>query len=272
VSREPSGPPVVHPRMQRRPVWAFFLLAFAITWGLQVPGVLAQRGLLPGAPDAYLPFVGLGIFGPLVAATVLTSREGGRAAIRELYSGLVRFRVHVGWYLVALAPAALLAGVLALLSLAGRQGPIAYLPTLGGLVFGIVISVAEEVGWRGYAQPRLEERFGVFAGAGLLGIVWYLWHLPMFVGQGVPMNLVLVHLLYFSGGSLFLAWIRKGTGGSLLVASLGHLAAHLNNSFRALPGDVVPYLTQAILYALLGLVVLRGAAGLAPGRTPTASR
>jgi uncharacterized protein len=258
--------------MPRRPVLAFFLLTFAITWGLQVPGVLAQRGLLPGAPEAYLPFVGLGIFGPLVAATVLTRREGGGAAVRELFGGLLRWRVHVGWYLAALAPAALLAGVLALLSLAGRQGPMAYPPALGGLVFGIVISVVEEVGWRGYAQPRLEERFGIFAGAGLLGVIWYLWHLPMFVGQGVPMNLVLVHLLYFSGGSLFLAWIRKGTGGSLLLVSLGHLAAHLNNSHRALPGDVVPYLVQAILYALLGLVVLRGAAAIAPGRMPTESR
>jgi hypothetical protein len=71
-------------------------------------------------------------------------------------------------------------------------------------------------------------------------------------------------LLYFTGVSLLLTWIYNGTKGSLLLATLAHLGAHLNNSHRALPDEVVPLLTHAIVYAALGLLVMRGA--LSTGR------
>lgn len=246
----------------------FFLLTFAITWGLQLPGVAAQRGFLPGDPSIYLPFVGLGIFGPLLAATILTARDGGKVAVKALFSGLLRFRVSPGWYVVALAlPGALLTFLLWLLSWAGRTGPIGYFPAAGAALFGVVISIAEEVGWRGYALPRLQERFGPFAASVALGAVWYMWHVPMFMGQGVPLNLVLVMLLLFCGASLFMTWIYNGTGGSLLLAVLAHFGAHLNNSHRALPEDVLPAVVHAIIYAALGLFVMRKAvAGVRPSR------
>lgn len=246
-------------------VGPFFLLTFAITWGLQVPGVLAQRGLLPGDPRFYLPFAGLGLLGPAVAAVVLAQREGGRAGVKALLAPLLRWRVHPGWYAVALLPAFLLAGLLYLLNLAGRQGPIAYVPTVGGVVFGLFVSVVEEIGWRGYALPRLQRRWGGFAASGLLGLVWYVWHLPMFAGAGVPLNLALVMLLYFTGASLLLTWMVNGTRGSLLIAVVGHLAAHLNNSHRALPLEVLPLVAHAVIYAALGLLVMRVA------RRPTAT-
>ena len=236
----------------------FFLLAFAITWGLQLPGVLAQRGLLPGDPRSYLPFAGLGVLGPLVSATVLSFREQGSAAVKRLYAPLLQARVRWTWYVAALlVPGALLTGLLYVLNLAGRHGPVGYFPSLAALVFGLLMSVVEEVGWRGYALPRLQELWGKFAAAGLLGVLWYLWHIPMFLGQGVPLNLVLVMLLYFVGASLFLSWIYNGTKGSLLLAVLAHLGAHLNNSHRALPADISPLVVHAIVYGALGLFVMR---------------
>lgn len=242
----------------RRATAPFFVLTFAITWSLQLPGVFAQRGLLPGSPDAYLPFVALGIFGPLIAATVLTARHEGKAGLKALYAGLLRWRVHPAWYVVALVvPGALLTGLLSLLNLAGRQGPVSYFPAAGAVVVGVVICVAEEVGWRGYALPRLQERWGAFAAACLLGVLWYLWHIPMFLGLGVPLNLVFVMLLYFTGASLLLTWIYNGTGGSLLLAVAAHLGAHLNNSHRALPDEVLPLVAHAMVYAALGLFVMR---------------
>ena len=242
----------------------FFLLTFAITWGLQVPGVLALRGLLPGDPRFYVPFAGLGMFGPAVAAVVLAHREGGRAGVKALLAPLLRWRVHPGLYALALLPAMALTLLLYLLNLAGRHGPVAYLPTAGGVVFGVFASVVEELGWRGYALPRLQKRWGGFAASGLLGGVWYAWHLPMFAAVGVPLNLALVMLLYFTGASLLLTRLVNAGGGSLLVAVVGHLAAHLNNSHRALPLEVVPLVAHAVIYAALGLALMRRAA-LPPG-------
>jgi uncharacterized protein len=242
---------------QRSDTTSFFLLTFAITWGLQLPGVFAQRGWLPGDPKTYMPLVGLGIFGPLLAATILTARQGGKPAVKALYSRLLQWRVHPAWYVVALVvPGALLAGLLALLNLAGRHGPLGYFPALGAITFGIVISIAEEVGWRGYALPRLQQRWGSFAASTLIGVLWYLWHIPMFLGLGVPLNLGFVMLLHFTGGSLFFTWIYNRTGGSLLLAVAAHMGAHLNNSHRALPDEVLPVVAHAIIYAALGLFVM----------------
>ena len=244
---------------QRERVLPFFLLTFGITWGLQLPGVFAQRGALPGDPQWYLPLAGLGLLGPMLAATFLAYGEAGKPGVKVLLEPLTRWRVHPRCYAVALLPALVLAELLYLLNQAGRHGPIAYVPSAGGLLFGLVVSVLEEIGWRGYALPRLERRWGGFAASGLLGVVWYVWHLPMFAAVGVPLSLALVMLLYFTGASLLLTWLVKESGGSLFVAVLGHFAAHLNNSHRALPGEALPLVVHAIVYAALGLLVMRGA-------------
>jgi len=243
-----------------RRVTAFFILTFAITWGLQLPGVMAQRGLLPIDPTVLMPFAVLGIFGPLAAATVLTAREGGRPMVAELYAGFRRWRAPLGDYLVVLfLPGLLLTGILWLLRQAGREGPIAYLPGADRLVLGLVISVAEEVGWRGFALPRLSKNMGPFAASGVIGVLWTLWHIPMFLGAGVPLSMLVVMLLQLLGGSLLMTWAHGRSGGSLLVAVAGHLGAHLDNSHRALPGDAVPAVVHAIVYAALGLFVMRSA-------------
>lgn len=240
-----------------RTTW-FFVLAFAITWGLQLPGVLAQRGVLGGPVQAYLPFVALGALGPLLAATSRSYCEGGKDAVESLYAPLLAWRVHPGWYAAALlVPSVLLSCALALLNLAGRRGAITFFPTVSGVVFGLVMSLVEEVGWRGYALPRLRARWGAFTASAMIGVLWCLWHIPMFLGLGVPLNLMLVMLLYFIGASLYLTWIFNGTNGSLLLAVLAHLGAHLDNSHRALPADVVPLIVHAIVYGALGLLLVR---------------
>lgn len=248
----------------------FFVLTFAITWGLQFPGVFAQRGLLPGPMPLYLGLAGLGIFGPLIAATLLAYREARGAGVRALVAPLFRWRVHPGWYLLGLlVPGALLALLLAGLNLAGRHGPTLYFPAGGMLGFALVISVAEEVGWRGFALPRLQQRFGAFAASTLIGVLWCLWHIPMFLGQGVPLELLIVMLLSFMGACLLLTSIYNGTGGSLLLAAVAHLGAHLNNSHRALPDDVAPLVAHAIVYGALGLALMR--ASLSPARVRRAA-
>lgn len=236
----------------------YFVLAFAITWGLQIPGALARIGRLPGDPDAYLPFAMLGIFGPTIAAIACVRRESGREGVRTLLVGLARVRFAPGWYLAALVlPGALLTAVLLLLNLAGRDGAWSFVPGIDRLIAGVVIAVAEEIGWRGYAMPRLEAKYGAFAGNGVLGALWTVWHLPMFVATGVPLSLGLVMLLFFVGGSLYFAWLVRGTGGSVFVAVLAHLGAHLNNSHAALPADVLPAVVHAVVYAGLGYAAMR---------------
>lgn len=247
--------------LQRGNTAGFFLFAFVFTFSLQLPAALARLGLLPGDPNAYLPVATFGIFGPLVAATWLTHRADGRAGVRALYAGLVDFRVPMRWALVALfLPAGLLSLGLGCMRMAGYEGPWHYLPGAPQLVIALVVSVAEETGWRGYALPRLIDRYGAFLGSCILGVLWALWHIPMFLAVGIPFSLELVMVLMFVGGSLFFTFLYRKTQGSLLIAVLAHVGSHLNNSHAALPADTLPLLVHTVVYAALGFITMRGAA------------
>lgn len=235
----------------------FFALAFLFTWSLQVPAVLAQRGLLPGPAEGYLPFAMLGVLGPLAAATLLTARTGGRPAVRALFGSLSRWRAPWWCYLAALVvPGALLSLGLWALGFAGYPGEAILAPDAGRLLVIPVIAIGEEVGWRGYALPRLRRRYGPFAASVILGAVWTVWHIPMFLGVGVPMSTLPVMLLFFVGGSLWFTWIQSRAGGSLLLVVLAHAGAHLNNAHVTLPGDALPLLVGAVVYAGLGVAVV----------------
>ncbi len=235
--------------MNRQGTATFFALTFVLTWGLQVPAVAAG--------ERWIPLAALGIFGPLVAATWLTARAEGRAGVRALFARLRPRRDQWGSSLIAFAlPAALLAAMLYAMRLAGHSGELLLNRGPATLVVGVVVSIAEEVGWRGYALPRLRARYGAVAGSAILGVVWLVWHLPMFVGQGVPMSTLFPMLWMFVGGSLFFTWLDARTSGSLFVAVLAHLGLHFNNSHAALPADVVPLLCHAIVFTALGVAVV----------------
>ena len=214
----------------------FFGLSFLIAWGVFIPvGILAPEKtflVLPGA------------WAPTIAALLLTWLSGGRAEVRELLGGFKKWRVGFGYYLFAIfgmgAVVLLTIGVFTLLGgsipslgeIASRFGlppdqasllfaaaPLIYLTNIfvGG-------PIAEELGWRGYAQPRLQARIGAGQAGLVIGFVWSLWHLPAFfyfpsVVGGVP----LVHYipLITASGVLF-AWLYNRTGGSVLLCVLFH--------------------------------------------------
>jgi len=259
--------------VRRRGTAGFFALAFTLTWCLQLPGVLARRGWLPGDPDAYLPAAMLGVFGPLVAAVYFTFKEGGRGGVGSLFKSLLAWRVSPKWSLLALfVPAILLSAVLWLMAAAGRQGAWSFLPDVPHLVSALVIAVAEETGWRAFALPRLAAKHGAFVASCILGALWAVWHIPMFLAVGVPVSLAPVMLLYFVGGSLFFTFLYFRSGKSLFIAVLAHIGAHLNNSHAALPHDALPLVVHAVLYAALGFATMRSAAFERPPRLqmPTA--
>lgn len=241
----------------RATAW-FFAAAFAITWSLQLPAVLAQRGILAGPVERYMPFVGLGVLGPTVAA-VLVARSSGRGEARALFRSLRDLRAHPGWYLVALAlPGATFAIPMALYALVRPDaGPALYLPESGGrVVAAIVISFGEEIGWRGFALPRLSRAYGALAASVILGVAWAVWHVPMFLGVGIGLELLPVMALFFVPGSVVFTWIWARTGGSLLLVVLAHVGAHLNNSHRALPGDVTPLVVHTVGYWIAALAIV----------------
>jgi membrane protease YdiL (CAAX protease family) len=163
----------------------YIVIAFAFTWFFWWLVVLQGRGLISSLP---VPELFLGAFGPMVAAVVVTAQESGREGLRSLLSRIVRWRVAPIWYGVALlGPIVLALGAMALHVVLGGQPPnlpgmIGALPTVLALsvYMFIQVGIGEEIGWRGYALPKLQSGFSALVSSLILGGIWVLWHLPLF--------------------------------------------------------------------------------------------
>jgi membrane protease YdiL (CAAX protease family) len=207
----------------------YFIIAFVFTWFFWTLAALGARDVIPAVPGLTV----IGTFGPLVAAVIVTAQGSGRAGVRSLFGRVVHWRVAPIWYgVVLLGPILLYLIGLALEVVAlGGQPPslgalIGALPMLVIITVYMVIFVAlgEEVGWRGYALPALQARYGALLSSVILGVLWALWHLPVFFNPDTHYsNLPFVLQLAFQIPlAILITWVFNSTGGSVLMAILLH--------------------------------------------------
>lgn len=286
--------------VRRRPLTAFFVLAFGISWlawlpyvasasglglvDLQFPSVLGTTQLFGVLPGAYL--------GPLTAALVVTSVAEGRAGLRAWRRRLTNWRVGWRWYVgvltavpaVTLLATLLLPGAWSGAQLVGIAVLAAYLPVLALQI--ITTGVAEEPGWRDFALPRLQARRGPVLGTVILGTLWGCWHLPLFLTDwgGWP-DLTWVDpaefVLLCIPLSIVITWVYNRTGGSLPLIILLH--SSINTVFSSVWPAVFPtldwsrdpahvLLLAATAAAALLLIATRGRLGLPSGSGPAAQQ
>ena len=248
------------------PVALFFFLAYVITWGLYFAANSTSAAGLRG-----LLFY-LGVFTPGLLALWLTRRADGSPGVVALLQRLVHWRVPARWYVFALAYVATIKLTVAFLyrALAGAWPPfgdvswyVMLAATLGSTLLGG--QVGEELGWRGYALPRLAMRFGLGGASLLLGVLWAGWHLPLFfilgcdtVGQSFPLYVLQVTAL-----SVAIAWLYLKTQGSLLLTMLLHAAVNNTKDIvpSAVPGATQPWALSTSLVAWLTVILLWIAVG-----------
>lgn len=186
----PKAPPPTRRRelIKRHPVVIYFALTFAISWGGMLLLIYGRRGAT-SANEQTDPLVYLAMLaGPTIAGILLTSVVYGRAGLRELLAGVLRWRVSLGWYAVALLTAPLLAATTlgALLpassaylpAILGSDDKLALL--LAGVAVGLAAGIFEEIGWTGFAIPQLRLRHGVLVTGVIVGCLWGAWHLLLF--------------------------------------------------------------------------------------------
>jgi membrane protease YdiL (CAAX protease family) len=252
---------------RRFSVTGFVVLTFAITWVVWIPRALAANG---SGPDWVVTFGSVWSHGPAIAAVVASLLWGGRPALRDLGARLIRWRVGAQWYLLVLAgPAAVWLLTAALhTALGGEASDAAPLAVEAGLVGAVPLLLAlcltdglgEETGWRGYALPRLLERTRPVTASLLLGMIWALWHLPLYWTPGVPLYQSPILLLFVDLPitSLLYTWVFRHTGGSALLAVLLHGAGNL----FAVPlhsageGPLQPFLLAVLVRAALAVAAV----------------
>ena len=230
------------PRAVRPLAW-FAILAYGWTWGVGLIVALLLRSGSIAESDADLVFTAAG-FGPVLAALIIAASLG-RATLKELLASLVRWRTSPAWYLAAFYGPALVAVAGATL----WYGPaaMAYDRLWPAIVtryvpFALVTlltagPIQEELGWRGFALPRLQRLLGPAAGTAVLGVLWAAWHLPnVYFRHWDPATTVLFLLATFLTAFPY-TWLANHTRGSVLLAMLLH--AGINTSTR-LMSSLVP--------------------------------
>ena len=240
----------------------FFVLAFLLSWAIW-PLMLLNPDSSPLVP-----------IGPLLAALIVTALVGGWRGVAASMRQLGRWRVNPLWYLVALI------GPFVLTGLAGAAAVAAGAPSPGFGVYSdwsgivtslvataVIIGIFEEVGWRGFALPRMQRDHSALWAALVLGVIWALWHLPELVSDPSERELV-PYLLAVLAYSVLITWLYNSTEGSLPLVILFHAAINTAAKFL-MPEfegryETTAWWSYAALYVLAAVVVvaIAGAARL----------
>lgn len=212
---------------------AFYAATFMLTWAAWLPMIISGE-------QEVLRIVGT--FAPALTALVLTGVLDGRSGLQEMGRQLLRWRVGTGMYGVAvlMPPALVLAAIwLAVWSgmpVPGFNDPRQLYLVIPAFLYVLFFSVlGEEIGWRGFAQQRLQPSIGGLKASLVVGAAWGLWHLPLFFIPGnfhvqIPLSAFLLQDLALA---VVMAWLYNRSGKSLLVVHLFHAAS--NTALGVLP-------------------------------------
>ena len=241
----------------------FFLLTYIVAWTCWTPVVAAHT---PAGLPIRTALWFLGVFAPSLVALALTARSEGAKGVRALLGRMFQWRVGARWYLFAVSyMAAIKVGVALLNRMTtaswphfGHERPVIILVAI---LLSTPVQSGEEIGWRGFALPRLAQRMGFARASIVLGLIWACWHLPQFFlreadtyRQSFP-----IWSLEVTAMSVAIAWLYAHTNGSLLLVMLMHAA--INNTKDIVPSGIpnahsalslhaslVMYLTATLLW------------------------
>lgn len=248
-----------------RQLAAFFLLTFLVSWTCFFgSAAVTPAGASPAAGVAGAIYI-VGVFAPALVALALTAHATGRAGTFALVRRMVQVPSGTRWYLFALG---YMVGIKLAVALVYRLvvgewprfGETPWYLLLLAIPFSTPVQSGEELGWRGYALPRLASQFGLAWASLGLGAIWALWHLPFFfiagvdkTGQSFP-----IYMLGTIPISVAMAWLYWRTGGSLLATMLMHAA--VNNTTGIVPaataGATRPFSLNASLVAWLTIGIM----------------
>ncbi len=240
-------------------IFAFFVLAFAWSWSIGFVAMHVQARF----PILSTPLMMLSGFGPSLAGIAIVATLSTREKFRGWLARCLNWRIGWRWFAFAFAlPPAVMLLALAIHSALGGAMPVFtaadHIP-LAIANFGLVLLIGgplgEEFGWRGYAMPALADKLGWRAASLVVGIIWGLWHLPLFfmastAQSHMPIPLFMLNIL---AGSVVFGWLSERTARSVLPALT------LHTSLNAWAGIliIVPTATTGGAYAVVtGLLLI----------------
>jgi uncharacterized protein len=268
--------------LARYPLLSYSFIAYAGTWLVWLPLLLSEDGLglmSFSSPLGVLATGGIGTFsGPALAAFIMTGVTEGREGIRRLLRGIVLWRVGLRWYLFVFLgiPVVLTLGAIVVPGILASFEPMDPLSLLTSylvlLIYPALIiggPLGEEPGWRGFALPRLQRRYGPLVGSLILAPLWAFWHVPIWLALWRAAGMldiynVIVYVLFITVWTIVMTWVFNNTHGSVLMAIL------LHTSVDAFPNGILWQLFPAsntvtdygVLVGYFGMAIGLGAVAL----------
>lgn len=250
--------------MNRYPLVAFVAITFLVAWGAWIGSGSKMASII-------------GAFAPGIAALVVVGLGGGVAALQRLFERLLIWRVHAVCYVAALLlPAALSLLTTAVHMMFGGDAPNFATPPIRGIklpdylqgwsLLALIVplflqhvlygtAIAEELGWRGVALPRLQERHSGLGASLILGVLWAAWILPLYWKQGwIAGNERAFVLLALIPGAVLSTWIYNISGGSLLLCVIFNIALKVTDLVLASPA-AHPLVAVCVYCTAAGVVV-----------------
>lgn len=241
---------------------AFFVVTYVVTALLWLP--ILRSGQPPSALQGRLQLLALlATIVPSVVAIALVTIEGGGRGLRQLLGQAGRWRFGLGWYAVALLLMPLVWLVALVIGrLLGGPAPVVRLDFLIP-----VAAIGEEVGWRGYALPRLQGRLRPLPAALVIGVIWAAWHLPYYAYPDIhPLPLGIDFTLFalaLVSESVLATWVYNSTGGSVLATMLYHHSIHLASIVPVVPGVLGTTVLTVVNIAAAAAAVMASGGSLA---------
>lgn len=245
-------------KSENRNLWLFFLITFVWSWTFWLPEILWNVRLF------------LGPFGPFIAAFLLIGLNEGKGGVIKLLKRGIDFRFGKIWFIPIFLLFPVITGAALFLStFTGEfipELPLLHNPLLIIYWFGYMLFLGgpfqEEFGWRGYALDRLQARYNALKSSIILGIIWALWHSPLFFITEATIQYQIQN--FFSSIILFIfmtilfTWIYNNTGGSILAALLFHAMLNLS-TYKLFPvlESQISGLFYYILIVITAIVVLK---------------
>lgn len=275
----------LRPAVKRFSVPIFFILAYAISWTCWLFAnqvLVVYEEVLQGAesillvseiPLAYrigiLPALLLSTFGPAISAIILTAMISGKAGLREFFGRVVKWRVGIRFYLaVTLLPLALFLLPYGVAFLLGGDIPsfasVSFMAALGVFTGNFLRTGGqEELGFRGFAQPRLREKFGAISTSLIIGVLWFFWHLPLYIwisGTSQYGSSLVNGVIWQVAVTFLFTWVYDRTSSilmpMLLHASINSIGMLLNAGIPHPSGALFGELTRIVSFALIGIVLI----------------
>lgn len=270
-------------KIKKYPLVTFFILTFLASWLFWIPNAILfgdkiQKQAVTELTTFILKFpvfnvlTTIGTAFPSIVAIILIRKFYGKKALQDVFSRYRKWRISPVWYLISIALIPLISAISLVINsfIMGKNLFLSQMTPIGGMVIerGVITTLLflpvifisqmisspllEELGWRGFALPHLQIKFNAFISSILLGFLWGIWHLPLWISYDLN---IIIGLINIVGYTIIITWIFNSTAGNMLMALLFHASLNISSNFISI--NQSDYIRPILIWLVVFIIIIK---------------